>query len=127
MQTVVSILRELWRRRPFVALFAIAAVVAGSLVMFQPSFPPKSKKVSLGTANARILIDTPDSQVVAIASKDAVPVDLGAHASLLSQLMTQGDAKAAIAKRAGMNPDKLAVVAPSTAPGAPAASLDYAH
>jgi hypothetical protein len=121
MQNAVSILRDLWRGRLAVAVFALIALMVGALVAYQPSFPPQSRKYSLGVASVRILVDTPDSQVVAIAAEGQATGDLGGHASLLAQLMAQGDAKAAIARRAGISPTKLVTVAPSDpSQGAPA-------
>src|SRR4051794_32421730 len=110
MQNAVSILRDLWRGRLAVAGFALAALMVGMLVAYQPAFPPKSRKYSLGVASVRILVDTPDSQVVAIAAEGQATGDLGGHASLLAQLMAQGDAKAAIAKHAGVAANKLITV-----------------
>src|SRR4029079_2411478 len=57
-------------------------------------------------------------RVVAIAPPDqpAAGENLGGHASLLAQLLAQGDAEAAVAKHAGVSPDKLIMVAP-TEPG----------
>src|SRR5689334_10983994 len=101
MQTAVSILRDLWRGRVWVALFAVLALVAGLLVAYRPGLPPESRKYEVGVAGARILVDTPDSQVVAIAGPSPAG-DLGGHTSLLAQLMAEGDAKAAIARRAGV-------------------------
>jgi hypothetical protein len=68
-------------------------------------------------ASARVLVDTPDSQVVSIATDQQasnVSGSLGPRASLLSQLMTQGQGKAAIARHAGVDPRKLVVVAATT-------------
>ena len=116
MQNAVSILRELWRR-PRVELVAIAlvALVIGGLVAYQPSLPPKSRQYTVGTASVRILVDTTDSRVVAIAPPDqpAAGEPLGGHASLLAQLLSQGNAKAAVARRAGVAADKLIMVAPT--------------
>lgn len=111
MQTAVLILRDLWRGRLFVALFAVIAIVAGGLISYKPSLPPESRKYEVGVANVRILLDTPASQVVAITEEAGG--DLGGHASLLAQLMTEGEAKTAIAKRAGIKPDDLVTVAPA--------------
>jgi hypothetical protein len=116
MQNAVSILRELWRRpRLEVGALALVALVIGWLVAFQPSLPPKSRQYSVGTASLRILVDTADSRVVAIAPPDqpAAGENLGGHASLLAQLLSQGDAKAAVAKRAGVAAHKLIMVAPT--------------
>jgi hypothetical protein len=115
MENAVSILRDLWRHRLAVVALALVALVTGGLVAYQPSLPPKRRQYSVGTSSVRILVDTTDSRVVAIAPPDQ-PVageDLGGHASLLAQLLSQGVAKAAIAKHAGVAPDKLIMIAPT--------------
>ncbi len=124
MQNAVSILRELWRRpRLEVAALAVAALVIGWLVAYQPSLPAKSRQYLVGTSSVRILVDTTDSRVVAIAPPDqpSAGENLGGHASLLAQLLSQGDAKAAVAKHAGVTADKLVMLAP-TDPGQKAES-----
>jgi len=116
MKNAVSILRELWRRpRLEVAALALAALAIGWLVAYQPSLPPKSRQYLVGTSSVRILVDTADSRVVAIAPPDqpAAGENLGGHASLLAQLLSQGNAKAAVAKHAGVAADKLIMVAPT--------------
>jgi hypothetical protein len=115
MQNAVSNLRELWRRRLEVAALALVALVIGGLVAYQPSLPPKRRQYSVGTSSVRILVDTTDSQVVAIAPPDQTgPTEnLAGHAGLLAQLLSQGVAKAAVAKRAGVAPDKLVIIAPT--------------
>src|SRR3954471_20275254 len=114
MQNAVSILRELWRHRLEVVALALVALVFGGLVAYQPSLPPKRRQYSVGTSSVRILVDTTDSQVVAIAPPDQTgpSENLGGHASLLAQLLSQGVAKAAVARHAGVAPNKLIMIAP---------------
>ena len=109
------ILRELWRDRLSIVLCASLAIIAGVLVAYRPALPPslESRKYEVGTASARILLDTPASQVIALAPKSGE--NLGAHASLLANLMGEGEVKAAIAKRAGLDQDRLLTVTPSAA------------
>jgi hypothetical protein len=111
METAVTILRDLWQKRVIVAIFAVIAILIGGLVAYRPSLPPQSRKYEVGTANARILVDTPASQAVEIAPKGSET--LGARASLLANLMADGELKDAIAKRAGLAPGQLLTVAPS--------------
>ena len=118
---VVTILRRLWRLRFQVLLIGCAAVMIGGLVSFQISFPPKTRTHTVGFASARILIDTPSSQVVEVAPKGSE--SLGARASVLANLMVDGEIKAAIARRAGLPPSRLVASAP-TAGGEPAAGAD---
>jgi hypothetical protein len=112
---LVTILRDLWRRRTLVACAALIAVLAGLAVGYRMSFPPRleSRKYEVGTATARILVDTPDSQVVAVAPKGSDT--LGVRANLLASLMVDGVVKSAIARRAGI-PDRELVAASSDDP-----------
>lgn len=111
MDAAVTILRELWRKRLLVVLFALIAIVLGGMVGYKPSLPPESRKYEVGVSTARVLVDTPASQVVEVAPEGSET--LGARASLLANLMAEGEVKAAIAKRAGVSADDLLVVVPS--------------
>jgi hypothetical protein len=110
-------LRELWRRRLLVAVVAVIAALAGILVLYQISFPPKltSRKYDVGVATTSILVDTPRSQVVDVDPKGADTI--GARASLLASLMADGDVKDQIARTAGLNPNDLAGVTTSVTDG----------
>ena len=101
----VTILRELWRRRILVAVVALVSILAGLSTAYSISLPPKSKSFEVGVATGRILVDTPDSQVVDVQPKGSGT--LGIRAGVLANLMTEGDVKAAIAKRAGIRPNQL--------------------
>jgi hypothetical protein len=96
----VSIARELWARRRLVGLVAILAIVAGLFVTCRISLMPPglaSRSYDVGVATSRMLVDTPSSQVVAVSPKGSET--LGARASLISALMTDGAVKADIARR----------------------------
>ena len=103
----VTILRTLWRHRVLVAAVCMFAVMAGNAVLYRVSFPPKveSRKYEVGVAQARILLDTPSSQVVDVAAKGSD--SLGVRANLIASLMVGGEVKSAIAQRAGLSPEKL--------------------
>jgi hypothetical protein len=103
----VTMIRELWRRRFLVAGVAVIAVLAGILVLYQISFPPKltSRKYNVGVATASILVDTPHSQVADVAPKGSDT--LGVRANLLASLMVDGAIKTNIAQAAGLNPNNL--------------------
>jgi capsular polysaccharide biosynthesis protein len=116
---LILILRELWRRRLLVVLIALAAIAVGWVVGFQPSFPPKSRSYTVGIATARVLVDTPQSQVVEVAPKGSET--LGSRASVLANLMVDGELKDAIAKRAGLEPKQL--IAQTQASGGPVAII----
>jgi capsular polysaccharide biosynthesis protein len=103
----VTILRELWRVRLLVAIVALIALLAGTAVVFKISFPPKleSRRYEVGVATARILVDTPSSQVVEVAPKGSDT--LGVRANLLASLMVDGVIRSTIAQRAGLKPNQL--------------------
>lgn len=109
---IVTILRELWRRRALVVVFGALAIVVAVLLAFRvPSF--ESRKYNVGVATARILVDTPNSQVVEVAPDGSDT--LGVRATLIANLMAEGVIKAAIAKEAGIPPDKLVGVTEAAA------------
>ena len=101
----VTILRELWRRRVLVGLLAIVCVLVAFALTYTVSFPPESRKYEVGIATGRILVDTPDSQVVDVAPRGSDT--LGVRANLLANLMTEGEVKALIAEEAGLRPGEL--------------------
>ena len=107
----VTILRELWRRRAAVGLVVLAAVLVGLLISFRPGLPPESRQYDVGTATARLLVDTPQSQVIKVNPKGSDT--LGVRANVIANLMVEGPAKAAIAKRAGLEPSQLVGIAES--------------
>jgi capsular polysaccharide biosynthesis protein len=107
----VTILRELWRRRVLVALVAFAAALVGFLLAYRVGFPPEPRKYEVGLATARVLVDTPQSQVIKVDPKGSDT--LGLRASVLANLMVEGEAKDAIARRAGLKPKKLKAVSAS--------------
>lgn len=114
----VTILRELWRRRTLVVVSAVLAIAIGLLTGYKVSLaPPKleSRQYRVGVASGRMLIDTPDSQVVDLEPKGAD--GLGTRANLLANLMASTPVKAIIARHAGVNPADLVAVAPSMSAG----------
>ena len=101
----VTILRELWRLK--VAVISSACSPCSSATGSRTSLkvPPKPRSYTVGVASARILVDTPNSQVVEVAPKGSET--LGARANVLANLMIDGTIKDEIAKRAGLRPDEL--------------------
>jgi hypothetical protein len=109
----ITILRELWRLRYLVVLGGLLAIAIGLMTAYRVSLaPPKleSRQYDVGVASARMLIDTPDSQVVDLNPKGAA--SLGTRASLLANLMASGPVKAIIARDAGVPANRLVAVAP---------------
>ena len=100
----VTILRRLWRFRLFVALIALVAIFVGVFISYEiPSM--KSRKYTVAVGSARILVDTPASQVVDLSPEGSDSV--GARAALLANLMVDGEIKDAIARDAGLRPNQL--------------------
>jgi hypothetical protein len=116
---------ELTRRRRLVGAVLVLAIVVGVLVTNNVSlFPPglESRQETVGIASTRVLVDTPGSQVVNVNPKGSET--LGERASLLASLMVEGEIKASIAKRAGLNPKDLLATTESTVESANAAPED---
>lgn len=107
----VTILRELWRRRMAVGLVALVAILMGLLLTFRVGIPPESRRYEVGIATTRVLVDTPQSQVIKVDPKGSET--LGLRANVLANLMVEGEAKAAIARRAGLKPKRLFATAES--------------
>jgi hypothetical protein len=117
--STAALLRELWRLRRAVAVFAFAAIAIALLLMFRISFPPslQSRHHEIGVASTSALIDTPSSQVVDLGGRDsAVAPLLPGRAALLASLLATSPLKDEIARRAGIPSRTLIAV------GAPASS-----
>jgi hypothetical protein len=109
---LVKILRELSRRKRLVALVLGVAFLTGFLLAFRPGIPPQSRQYKVWLASSDILVDTRDSQVVAVGGRAPDLPTLAARANLVGNLMTSGPLKDAIAKKAGMPSRELTVVPP---------------
>jgi len=110
---LVKILRELSRRRRLVGLVLGFSLLVGLLLAFKPQLPPRSRQYQVSLASADILIDTSDSQVVAIGGKGPELTTLAGRANLIGNLMTGGPLKNAIARDAGIPRGQIAVVPPA--------------
>jgi hypothetical protein len=120
----VKILRDLWRLRLVVAGVLVFAMLAGAAVVYKlPSL--ESRKYEVGVATARLLVDTPNSQVVEVAPKGSD--SLGVRANLLASLMADGVVKSAIAERAGLRPEKLIGLSDASAEPEAAATKPGPH
>lgn len=113
----VTILRDLWRLRVFVAGMCVLALLGAAAVALKlPSL--ESRRYEVGVASAQILVDTPSSQVVNVAPKGADTT--AGRADLLATLMINGGIKTTIAQLAGVQPNQIvgitgAATDPSTA------------
>lgn len=110
---LIKILRELSRRRRLVGLVLGISLLVGFLLAFKPGLPPQSRQYQVSLAAADILIDTRDSQLVAVGGKGPDLTTLAGRANLIGNLMTGGPLKNAIAKEAGVSPGLLVVVPPA--------------
>lgn len=109
--TFVTLLRRLWRHKVLVSLALVAGVAVGVSLAYRVTGPFKlqSRDYKVGVASARILVDTPSSQIVDLGSPapngDTPAVDIGtlsARANLLASLMTSSPIKDDIAQAAGV-------------------------
>jgi hypothetical protein len=115
----VMVLRRLWRLRVAVVVVGLLSVSVGIVAAYRVSFPPalETRKYELGIATARLLVDTPDSQVVEVSPKGSDT--LGVRASLLASLMVEGVIKNVIAQRAGLRPAQLEGISESSSETTP--------
>lgn len=122
---LIKILRELSRRRRLVALVLGFSLLVGFLLAFRLGMPPQSRQYQVSLAASDILIDTSDSQVVAVGGKGPDLTTLAGRANLIGNLMTGGPLKNAIAKDAGVPAGILVVVPPANVntPGVPPAPV----
>jgi hypothetical protein len=98
-------MRTLRGRPRLVGAAVLLAALAGFLLAYTPGLPPVPRQHTVGVATARILLDTPKSQVV-----DPTPrgsETLPSRASLLANIMAEGAVKAGIARVAGLEPRRL--------------------
>ena len=118
----ITILRELWRLRYLVFLGAMLALAIALMTAYRISLaPPKleSRQYHVGVASARVLVDTPDSQVVDLNPKGADA--LSSRATLLANLMASSPVKKhhRAGRRGAGQPDLVAVAPSATGPTAP--------
>jgi hypothetical protein len=116
----VRILRALTRHPRLVAQVALLSILVGWLVGFKPTFPPQSRSYTVAIASERLLIDTPQSQVLEVAP--AGSATLGTRASVFANLLVVGELKNKIAQRAGLAPNKL--IGSTDAGGGPGGAAD---
>jgi hypothetical protein len=122
--SIAAITYGLWSRRRLVACAGLLAILVGCAVGYNIfSFPPQSRQYDVGTATARLLVDTPSSQIVAVDPAGLAFVT--SRANLLASLMVNGPIKTAIAQRVGLEPQQIAGIAesdqsPITSPTPPA-------
>jgi hypothetical protein len=105
---LVGLLRVLWRRRIAVSVGALLAIGAAALAI-QRGDAATTTTSSL----TKVLIDTPESLVADAHARGGATIYT--RARLLGGLIADDDAKAAIARRAGLRPFELAIAGPGAA------------
>jgi len=120
---VVALLRLLWRRR---IPIAVGAVVAAAIAV---TFG-RSPGVSSGVAETRVVLDTPQSQLVTDDPRGAPT--LAWRATLLAMLLGTDRVRAQLARETQISPDQLAVTdfeltAPSIPASLPRAAIEAAN
>jgi hypothetical protein len=113
--TFVTLLRRLWRHKVLVSLALIAGIAVGVSLGYKVtgSLKLQSRDYKVGVASARILVDTPSSQIVDLGkptNDQTAAVDIGtlsARANLLASLMTSSPIKDDIAAAAGVQDGTL--------------------
>jgi hypothetical protein len=104
----VALLRVLWRRRIAVLVGLVAAVAIG-VVGIKSKGPPTATTSS----TSRVLVDTPRSLVATANAPGAMTIY--PRARVIADLMATGSAEAEVARRAGLEPDEVAVLGPGAA------------
>jgi hypothetical protein len=127
--TVVSALRELWRRRALVAAALVVAAVAGLLVTSSVTLPTtiKSRQHKIAVASASALLDTHSSQVVDLGGESSAEGStLPGRAALLASLLATAPLKDDIAAAAGIDTRTLLTSTPGLGAEAPGAGATKA-
>jgi len=104
---LVGLLRVLWRRRIAVAVGALLAVAVAVAGIQRGAAPARTSSLS------KVLIDTPKSLVADAQAQGAGTIHT--RAQLMGRLIADDNAKAAIARKAGLRPDQLAILGSGTA------------
>ncbi len=104
---LLPIVRAIWRRRLALVAIPLALAVFVALGGTTPVSTPNA------VAWTGVTLDTPQSQLVAVAPPGAIT--LVWRASLLTHLMTTSTATQALARRVGVGADQVSVVDPALA------------
>jgi hypothetical protein len=104
----VALLRVLWRRRIAVLVGLVVAIALGVVGIKLHRAPTATT-----SASGRVLIDTPRSLVAAAQAPGALTIY--SRARVIADLMASEGAEAEIARRAGLDPEELAVLGPGAA------------
>ncbi|HEY2055851.1 MAG TPA: hypothetical protein VGH14_18110 [Solirubrobacterales bacterium] len=104
----VALVRVLWRRRIAVLVGLVAAVAVGVV-----GIKMKGPSTAATSSSSRVLIDTPRSLVATANAPGALTIYQ--RARVIADLMATESAEAEVARRAGLDPDEIAVLGPGAA------------
>jgi hypothetical protein len=115
---LLVLLRLLWARRLLVGVGALLSLGAGFLMLQAPaSDAPATTFVATG----RVLVDTPESQLVNVNPRSSET--LAMRAILFADLLAAADIRADLARHAGIAEAELDVLGPSTRAEPPVSSF----
>jgi hypothetical protein len=104
----VALLRVLWRRRLAVLVGLVAAIAVGVV-----GIKMKGAPTATTSSTSRVLIDTPRSLVATANAPGALTIY--PRSRVIADLMATESAEAEVARRAGLDPDEVAVLGPGAA------------
>jgi hypothetical protein len=97
---LVGMIRELWRRKAILAGVMAVAVVIALLTSYKlPSFQKRS--VSFGAASSQILVDSPQSTLVA-GAQDGTLTTLYTRAQIFAQYLSSPEAQVRMSRASGI-------------------------
>lgn len=105
---LVGLAHVLWKRRIAVAIGALLAIVVAAV-----GIQRGAGSVSTVSSSSKVLIDTPKSLVADARARGAGTIYT--RARLVGNLIADDDAKAAVARKAGLQPSELAIAGPGAA------------
>lgn len=120
---LAQVLRELWRRRGWLALGALLALYLALTTAYRVGlFPPslERKTLAVGVADTQLLVDTPRSALTDV-GRDLEP--LAARATVFTHFMTSLPVREAVARRVGLPASAIQADAPPS-PNQPRAATE---
>jgi hypothetical protein len=110
----VDTIRQLWQRKLLVSLVLVLAVFAAILTAYHVSVNPfglHKRSLQVAAASSQILVDSPDSTLVAGASSGTFDA-LATRAKIYGQYLSSLEAREEIAKRVGIPPQTISTAGP---------------
>jgi hypothetical protein len=110
-----AIFREVWGHKRWLGVGVLFALLAALLTSYRISLSPpslNSRSLELGAASTRVMIDTPRSKLIDLAAGTHDFTSLSTRANLLANVMASEPVRVYIARRAGIDQDRLITSAP---------------